>query len=267
MNPSDPVSKLAIVLIVRANQTVCGLERVSLRSIEQNLHGIPKFVLYPADAPPVDPFLGWTKLPQPKNGFGSPKRYSWLLLTEQFYLQFSAYEKILVLHLDVVIFSGIGEFIDSSEDYIGAPWFRREGEKLIPRLAGNGGLSMRRVRSICRILNGRAVPVLPSEIAPLRRLGLRALASLAATLGMRHRDWVRFLPWLGIHEDVYFSRIAPASDDRFCVGNIAEALKFAWETEPRECHRLSGGRLPFGIHGWWKYDRSFVKTIGQIDCE
>ena len=36
-----------------------------------------------------------------------------------------------------------------------------------------------------------------------------------------------------------------------------EGLRFSFEVAPRLCFELNGRRLPFGCHGWHRYDRTF----------
>jgi hypothetical protein len=46
-------------------------------------------------------------------------------------------------------------------------------------------------------------------------------------------------------------------DPTFTIATVDEALDFAFEVNPRLCFERNHRRLPFGCHGWAKYDRTF----------
>jgi hypothetical protein len=129
-------------------------------------------------------------------------------------------------------------------DYIGAPWFHSWHPRQFPDsehsedpvdrhgTVGNGGFSLRKV--------GSALAVLTSPKRPLYRQLMR-----------------EFVHYTGSHEDIFWSFSAPKLVDSFRIPRPRQALEFSFETQPRYCHRENAGRLPFGCHGWFKWDREF----------
>ena len=128
-------------------------------------------------------------------------------------------------------------------DYVGAPWFERWHRTQLTRAestddivdgfgtVGNGGFSLRKVDA--------ALAVLTSAQRPLYD---RHVQGLLAT---------------NVHEDIFWSFMAPQLLDRFRIPRPREALQFAFETEPRYCYHENNQRLPFGCHGWPTYEREF----------
>jgi hypothetical protein len=52
---------------------------------------------------------------------------------------------------------------------------------------------------------------------------------------------------------------------------LKDALEFAFERYPRKCFKLNNHNLPFGVHAWEKYDKSFwlnhVDSIRSFSSE
>jgi hypothetical protein len=187
--------------------------------------------------------------------FTSILSYSALLTSCCFYERFVEYKYILIHQLDSFVFRDeLTEWCSKGIDYVGAPWigtrwqttaeFQRDTAAWFPiwlrrirpardrwfrryGLVGNGGFSLRRVRST-----------------------LIALSLLRA----KAEEWKS-------HEDMFFSYVVPAYLPFFRIPRVDEALKFSFETSPRVCFERNGGALPFGCHGWWKSDPSFWRPF------
>jgi hypothetical protein len=177
--------------------------------------------------------------------FASIAGYNRLMLSSGFYEHFSDYRYLLIYQLDAFVFADrLAEWCASGYDYIGAPWIGRSLWRVMlhisrvwpptrPRLkglrnrVGNGGLSLRRVES---------------HLACLRRYRAKAA----------HWD---------INEDYFWSLYVPWSNPAFRIPSYREALSFAFETQPEACLVLNQGQLPFGCHGWDKYDRAFWRPV------
>lgn len=184
----------------------------------------------------------------PEQCFRSVRDYNRLVLSPEFYERFDAYDYILIHQLDAFVFRDeLMQWCHQGFDYIGAPWMgvqfprSQEWDALLAAhtppgavekwrnktLVGNGGFSLRKVRTMKRIL----------ETYPL----------LLRTWGDRHEDGF----W-GIAARLCL----PESD--YCLPSAEEAMAFAFETRPEECMNKLG-RLPFGCHAWNKIAPAFWK--------
>lgn len=175
----------------------------------------------------------------PDGSFRSVRDYNRLMLSAEFYARFEAYGHLLIHQLDAFVFRDeLLAWCARGFDYVGAPWkgvrFPESPEWLevlrdfIPpgnaakwagrMRVGNGGLSLRRVETLRRILRD-------------------------------HPEWLR--AWGDRHEDAFWGIAARLclSEAEYRIPTEEEALGFAFETRPEECHRLLG-RLPFGCHAW-----------------
>jgi hypothetical protein len=59
------------------------------------------------------------------------------------------------------------------------------------------------------------------------------------------------------NEDFFWSLYVPYYFPFFRTPGQAQALHFAFETEPARCFELTGHTLPMGCHAWEKYDAAF----------
>jgi hypothetical protein len=173
----------------------------------------------------------------PNQHFASVAAYSRLLLSAFFYERFSAFEYMLILQPDALVFRDELEYWCAQDfDYIGAPWpdgqvtrpcsFRGDHRlaELLPWLnkpialhVGNGGLSLRKISSALDILQ-------------------------------RHRLKAKL--WIG-NEDMFWSLYSPRVPDE------KQASLFALEKNPSAYYRTNGDRLPFGCHAWEKHEPEF----------
>jgi hypothetical protein len=98
---------------------------------------------------------------------------------------------------------------------------------------GNGGFSLRRVTAM-----REALKTLHSRAELYRR-----------NSGESH------------NEDIFFSIETNRYLPRIKTPGIREASAFAWELQPSVAAKLSGGKLPFGCHGFNKLHRSEWRPI------
>jgi len=178
--------------------------------------------------------------------FRSVQAYDRMMLSKTFYQRFIDYEYILIHQLDAFIFSdSLNEWCLKGYDYIGAPWIdlplidsiaasctrlRRlfpERSKKWNCSVGNGGLSLRRVRSFLRFLS----------------------------------IWENKANAWPYYEDTFWAFFATDYPPFFRVPKFAEALKFAFEFSPAKCYELNNHQLPFGCHAWEKYDLAFWRPF------
>lgn len=181
----------------------------------------------------------------PEN-FASVRDYNRMMMSPAFYERFAAFEYLLIHQLDAFVFRDeLQEWCARGFDYVGAPWrgmrfpddpdwvrllgpfMPSENEKQWNDRThvGNGGLSLRRVATFCRIL---------SKLDEVKNV------------------------WGDRHEDAFWGIAARLCmpDTEYRVPSEEEAMSFAWETRPEECF-LQLGRLPFGCHAWDKVAPAF----------
>ena len=180
-----------------------------------------------------------------KNGIAG---YNRMMLSADFYDLFRDFEYILICQPDVWIFRDeLSDWCRKGYDCVAAPWVRRRVydlpllkqwltmrrwwcgshgrmiRQMIYGRIGNGGLSLRRVdrfREACR-----------RYAAEIERS-----CALGSDLG---------------NEDVFWALVPK----EFRYPTQEEALRFAFDTNPKYCYRMCHGRLPMGCHGWFKRRR------------
>ena len=64
-----------------------------------------------------------------------------------------------------------------------------------------------------------------------------------------------------VHEDRFWAEYATHYDPSFRIAPVDDAMRFAFEAEPRQCYERIGRRLPFGVHRWQKFDRAFFEPF------
>lgn len=200
----------------------------------------------------------------PARFFDSVASYSRLLLSEDFYRRFSAFEFLLIYQLDALVFSSaLDRWCEAGYDYLGAPWWKDpDRPELGLSHTGNGGLSLRRVAAALEVLTADARPgPLPVELMktqmpdlqglpPARKLRRKVRILREARQGAR---W--YTDRYSLNEDRFWSDRAHLFLRSFRTAPPHEALEFSFEVAPRAAFELNGARLPFGCHGWWRYDR------------
>jgi Protein of unknown function (DUF5672) len=191
-----------------------------------------KLAYYSKEFPEIS-FLGFEN-----DFFSSINGYNKLLTSEYFYQIFDGYNYMLILQSDAILLKNeLAKWIAKDYDYIGAPWPKGysltintnklpvEGGVLCTTFIGNGGLSLRKIRSCIQLL--------------------REFPDLAL-------DWQN----TGHAEDLYFGFLSTVSDF-FKTPNIKIAAEFSHDIDPQYLSKLINNQTPFGVHAWSKYDRSF----------
>jgi hypothetical protein len=269
VSPSVPAAKRAAVVITLSTRTEYSPdEEIAFRHVRHYLGGYDTYVLIPDDHPAT--YTGFISKRFPRRYFGSPQAHGKLLLSKAFYRSFLAYDFILIYHLDALVFSDeLSEWCDRGYDYIGAPWLLSpDTPHITAQKVGNGGFSLRRVRSFLRVLESKAYFVDPDEY--WRRYCARSSAVARAVNWPR--KYVKRLGWFNdvswhvrwavhgdVHEDRFWAEYATHYDPTFRIAPVDVALRFAFEAEPRKCFERIGRRMPFGAHRWQKFDRAFYE--------
>lgn len=157
--------------------------------------------------------------------FSSTSAYSELLLSDCFYASFVDYKYMLIYQLDAFVFRDeLLEFCNLDYDYIGAPLPRSNVDwKKINARVGNGGLSLRKISSVRKVLGD--------------------LPQICDEMGY-HGSFYKY-------EDLFFGFCGANPNIDFSVPDIKTALRFS--VDENVCHiyqHLSKDDLPFGCHGW-----------------
>lgn len=153
--------------------------------------------------------------------------YNRMMLDVAFYKLFEDYEYILIYQLDAYVFSDqLMYFCDLGYDYIGAPWIEDRIYidtkcNIKKSQVGNGGFSLRKVRSFINLLNSNTDII--------------------------NYDW---------NEDLYYS-----TNSKIKIAPFHIALEFAFESNVRKCFEMNDCKLPFGCHAWHKFDFGFWKEV------
>lgn len=199
--------------------------------------------------------------------FNSIDSYSMMLMSKEFYERFSGYEYMLIYQLDAFAFRDELPFWTAQGySYLGSPWFENysagDTESDFIEYGGNGGFSLRHVKSFLDVLN--AFQALRDPLKIYRAIG-----------NNRKAGRLKLLPWvllkmtgsstctdaliekLDVYEDLFWSFIAPAIDPKFRVARYDVEIGFAFECQPSRLYGMNGRHLPFGCHAWGKYEPEF----------
>lgn len=240
------MKKVAIVIPVY-NQVISFLELISLQQLNKVLGSYDKFFVAPEN---MTFFFAefcqeWPIYYFDRHYFKNTVTYSELLLSEEFYARFSKYEYILIYQLDAFVFSDrLLEFCNLGYDYIGAPWPMNHRYSIGRRFAkvGNGGLSLRKIDSMLRILRCKSCII------------------------NKHKLDSFFLRV----EDYFFTYCGSRKDIDFCVPALKCAREFAidFPTDLVYFTKMNfAKKLPFGFHGWNKpgnvyYTAKYINAAG-----
>mgnify|MGYP001588229816 CR=1 FL=1 len=231
---STPVTVSAAVVIPFHRPQLKDLEVVALARCRKVLGSHPRYLAIPmgmdtAALRAIDPDL--VVLGFDPAWFRSAVGYNLLCRSTCFYRPFAGHDFLLLYQLDAYVFSDqLSAWCGRGFDYIGAPWLHHEFQahsrktwtkspliRPFLRRVGNGGFSLRRVRT-------------------LRRASF----------------WLWPLSWLlrSIPEDVFWAHVGARLWPGFRIAGVEEAVRFAWDAAPEECHDLCAGKKPFGCHAW-----------------
>lgn len=220
--------KCAIACIIHTN-TLKDYEMVSLRHLLTYLKDYDKFLVVPKRSKLS--IKGFERKEFDKEYFESIMGNSKLCVSEEFYNAFKDYDYLLTHHFDALVFKNELEYwINKEYDYIGAPWLKEVFPSLENSEIGNGGFSLRKISSFLKVLEKISWGKNPDFFNRLFKQEA---------------------------EDRYWGVRVPKAFPWFKVAPPLEALKFAFETGPRTCLQLNNNQLPFGCHGFNKFDPVF----------
>jgi hypothetical protein len=194
------------------------------------------------------------------------------MVQKEFYLRFKTFDFILIYQLDSYVFRNELDFwCEQNYDYIGAPWFEGFSEKSnVFSGVGNGGFSLRKVSSFLKVFKFKG-PFLPisdiwsryrnKSLYHRSRYGIPAVIKSLYQNKNRVKYFIKQVENNLINEDYFWSEIMKRSRIKFNIPPPDIALKFAFEKNPSLLFKKNGNRLPFGCHGWHKYEwETFYKS-------
>ncbi|MBQ8530345.1 MAG: hypothetical protein IJ430_04200 [Parabacteroides sp.] len=192
--------------------------------------------------------------------------YNRLMLSRDFYCSFEFYDYMLIYQLDAYVFrDDLMYWCKKNYDYIGAPWLYSDGS-FNKKISGNGGLSLRRIRSFIDLFNMSG-----------KLFSYEGLFSYLENRGFIHRFfyYVRILLFGGNTLD-YLISINEQNEDRFYaslkykllnpfkVPDYKESMFFSFECSPNLLFKETLEELPFGCHAWRK-NFSFWEKYIKVD--
>lgn len=197
--------------------------------------------------------------------FEGVEGYNKLMLSVGFYKKFDKYKYMLVYQTDCYVFNDeLLQWANKGYDYIGGIWF--EGFVGEPYLgselwqAGNGGFSLRKIKSIRRILTSKKpiknMQQLIMEKKKLYKNGkinfLKEFFWLPSNILGYQNNFNYQAKLNSKNEDVFFME-AYLKYNGLRVPNIEGALLFSWDRCPAFLYEKLN-QFPFGCHAWFKED-------------
>jgi len=193
--------------------------------------------------------------------FKDVRSYNELMLSRGFYERFINYKYILIYQLDAFVFRDeLNYWCTQEYDYIGAPWFDnfgsyKNGNELWS--VGNGGFSLRNVKSFLKILNYRGPVKKPSVF--LKELNIKSQRNIIKKLVLfflmcfGYRNNISyFLNRFNQNEDFFWEQFLKGGFITLKMPSPEIAAYFSFEKSPEYLFSKIGEKLPFGCHAWEK---------------
>lgn len=201
--------------------------------------------------------------------FTSIDGYNKLMMSKQFYHRFLNYEYILIYQLDAYVFRDELEYwCNLNFDYIGAPWFADTTIPVKDQVlygVGNGGLSLRKVKSHYNALNFYFIhfflkclyesytQYLLSNQNQFQRIKFFIASFLTRIFFIRSEKYLN----IKLNEDKYWCLVVPKINLNFKVAPLEQGIKFSFEENPDILYTMNNKELPFGCHAWAKCNKTF----------
>lgn len=193
-----------------------------------------------------------------KSDFQSLKSYNDLCLNIEFYKEFEEFNYMLIYQLDCFVFRDeLNNWCEKNYDYIGAPWFtenssHEEGAELWK--VGNGGLSLRKVKTFIKILEYKKNIYTTKRAYKINKANNGDLFDFTKMVFQGKNNRMSYLleSWKDA-EDIFYCLVLENTKLKLHVPPIEEALQFAFEKSPAYLFNLNNQILPFGCHAWKKY--------------
>jgi hypothetical protein len=261
------MKKAAVAVPLSNRKEFTDDEQISLRMLERHLGSYDRFFVLPAGLE-VDA-KNFGRVYFGSEYFGSVAAHQRLLFSDHFYQRFEGYEYLLIYHLDAAVFSNrLDYWCARGYDYIAPPWIPHPdapyaGDPNYEGKVGNGGFSLRKIESFRKVINSRRLWRDPEYLLrnairnnwPRVRLG--EIVGALKGLSWRHNGVRQEMAAYNQNEDHFWAERARYYYPQFRIAPVDVALEFGFECVPRYCYGKNGNRLPFGCHGWNRYERDF----------
>jgi hypothetical protein len=200
-----------------------------------------------------------------KHYFDDLAGYNKLMLRYDFYKAFDKYKYMLLHQTDSYVFrDALLDWANKDYDYIGGIWFEKyvgnpfSGAKLW--YAGNGGLSLRKIESIMRLLVSKKpllnISQLIIENKKLYKNGrisfFKAMLMLPFNVfGYKNNHSYRAKTHI-LNEDVFYIE-SYSKYKALNIPNVEDAISFSWDRCPAYLFEKLK-QLPFACHAWYRDD-------------
>lgn len=259
---------IIVIPVYKSFEELSGNEKTSLRQLKKVLGNYPICILAANNftiKEYEDFFDGKNIITErfENRFFKTVKDYNQLCLSKHFYEKFLSYHYMLIYQTDAYVFNDqLNVWMKEGYDYIGAPFHADNSEPfdINTWTVGNGGFSLRCVaacyeftkrlesyNSIIQILNKWRCKKFVSKI--LIKLRLVNLSVIERILLNKY------------NEDFVFGVLSKNITRSFSVAPITKAIQFSFEAHPSLLYALNNNNLPFGCHGWERYERDFWKNF------
>lgn len=195
--------------------------------------------------------------------FESIAGYNELMLSRRFYRVFTEFEYLLIYQLDAWVFKDeLSDWCRSGYDYIGAPWFSSDCPiDSLPHFlgVGNGGFSLRKVKSHLHILSKFSYIISPNWFINkfFKHRTWKSFINVIKSFTIENNTYDR-LGKNNMYEDRFWNSAA-GKFSWFKVPDMLTASRFSVESNPRKLYTLHNNALPFGCHAWQTYEPEFWK--------
>ncbi|HUN56435.1 MAG TPA: DUF5672 family protein [Smithella sp.] len=187
--------------------------------------------------------------------------YNQLMLSEDFYTEFSSCKYILIYQPDAYIFRDeLMEWCSKGYDYIGAPWLEDKDEQIKLNGVGNGGFSLRNIKKFLYVLSKCKIQTVDEESKIKQRFYKIQNNTIALRLKLFHLIGVKKAVYYrnkNINEDGFWGLVAPKITKKFKVAPDEIAIKFSFDKHPDFLYKMNNYKLPFGCHAWNKWNPDF----------
>jgi hypothetical protein len=195
--------------------------------------------------------------------FENIRSYNRLCFSKEFYERFFHYDYMLMYQTDAYVFRNeLEHWTEQGYDYIGAPFYKNNSEPFDEKTwtVGNGGFSLRSVRSCYRVIE--RIEFYYSIVKLLNKLGGKRFVTKALIkLRLLNLAIIENIKLNRYNEDFVFGVLSKHFIRNFRVAPIEIARKFSFEAHPSVLYKLNNNQLPFGCHARDKYEPEFWKNF------
>ncbi|MDB5150050.1 MAG: hypothetical protein JWQ57_4070 [Mucilaginibacter sp.] len=203
--------------------------------------------------------------------FDDLKAYNRLMLTSKFYKRFKQFKYILIHQPDAYVFRDeLQYWCDAGYDYIGAPWFsdwNLSGPDSAFLGIGNGGFSLRNVKSHLRVLTGFSY-IRPAATVIKKFIGQKIISAsikkMLLDLTIKNNTYSAFNDYSD-NEDIFWGMVVTGKFKYFKVPSMKTASQFSMEVNAEMLYHMNNDQLPFGCHAWEKYETNFWNKFIPIE--